>query len=185
MTGFQSVFTWDGKWSHPVWVTSTCPLPPLVFLSSHGGAASEKGRPGMLCQHASKVSGVCSQGKEGGKRVKRQQGVDIRVSYAPLHCPPLRNELCHWTSRLILLTAEEGWLVIYHLANLSSSTTTWQTLHHNQMGGWRRKNTQGTEGFWKSPLPRPPRPLLFEYKYSNCTLKSENTQLHQIMMRSL
>ena len=187
MTGFQSVFTWDGKWSHLVWFTSTCPLPPLVFLSSHGGAASEKGRPGMLCQHASKVSGVCSQGKEGGKRVKRQQhkqqGAGIRVSYAPLRCPPLRNELCHWTSCLILLTAEEGWLVIYHLANLSSSTTTWKTLHHNQMGGWRRKNTQGTEVFWKSPLPRPPGPLLFEYKYP--ALWEVKTPNHQIIMRSL
>lgn len=146
------------------------PLPPLVFLSSRGGAALEKGRPGMLCQHACKVSGVCSQGKEARKRVKRQQhkqrGGGIRVSYAPLRCPPPRNELCHLTSRLMLLTAAEGWLVIYHLAHLSSSTTTWKTLHQNQMGGWQRKNTQGTEGFWKSPLPRPPRPLHFEHKYT-------------------
>lgn len=185
MIGFQSMPTWDGKWSHPVWFTYTCQLPPLVFLSSHGGAALEWGRPGMLRQHASEVSGVCSQGKEGRKRVKRQQSVGIRVSYAPLFCPPFRNELCHLTSCLTLLTAEEGWPAMYHLANLSSSTTTWKTLHQNQMGGRQRKNTQGTEGFWKGPHPPPASQASSLWVQVHCTLRSENTQLYQIIMTSL
>ena len=88
------------------------------------------------------------------------------MSYAPLFCPPFRNELCHLTSRLTLLTAEEGWLAIDHLANLSSSTTTWKTLHQNQMGGRQRKNTQGTEGFWKGPHPPPSLPGLFSLSTS-------------------
>lgn len=49
-----------------------------------------------------------------------------------------------------------AWRVIYHPANLSSSTPSWKTLLHTQMGGQHRQNTQVTDGFLTTPFPTPP-----------------------------
>lgn len=91
-----------------------------------------EGRLGTLCYHAAKVSPSSSQAKRRREQGKQQGVGNLRELNGPCN-PALSSHwqmkwscVSHLTSRLIFLIAEEGWRIIHHLANLSSSVTSWK-----------------------------------------------------------
>lgn len=151
MIGFHSTFTWEGKSSHAVWLEHIWVTSVFRELSRWGRLIWEgETRHAVLSYCQGFLGKFLGQKKETDLHQGqcKQLGVgNLRKLNGPCN-PALSSQwqmkwLCvsHLTSRLIFLIAEEGWHIIHHLANLSSSTTSWNTLLQIQVSGRQEKKT--------------------------------------------
>lgn len=137
-------------------------------MGSQGGAPLfGRGRLGMLCYHTVQVSQASPQA-ERGRENHQGQCKQLRVGNQrelngpcnPASSSPWQMKwscVSHLTSLLIFLIAEEGWRIIHHLANLSSSTTSRNTLLQIQISSHQKKpkKTQVTAS-WQPLSHTPP-----------------------------